>query len=215
MSAYRWHGARRLALSMAHRYEGGEMRSGTLRDILRQYHGVDVGAYSYGPCMTPMRFPEDVTIGRYVSVAPNVQVFRRNHPLRHLSLHPYFYNPGMGIVDTYQVNAEPLEIGHDVWIGDAAIILPGCRVVGLGAVVAAGAVVTRDVPEFAIVGGNPARVMGTRFTPEVRRQLIRSRWWERPVEELSAHVDVFTADISEDLATQVAVLLSDAAHATR
>jgi carbonic anhydrase/acetyltransferase-like protein (isoleucine patch superfamily) len=67
--------------------------------------------------------------------------------------------------------------GHDVWIGHGAIVLPG-RNIGTGAVVAAGAVVTKDVPDYTVVGGNPARPIRRRFPEHVSEQLIALAWWD-------------------------------------
>src|SRR5438128_8834208 len=90
-TVYRWGVLRRVWIAMILRLEGGEFYSETLRLILKHFHGVSVGAYSYGSCMVPGAFPAGVTVGRYVSVGPGVQAFRRNHPLERLSMHPFFY----------------------------------------------------------------------------------------------------------------------------
>ncbi|MDF2494180.1 MAG: hypothetical protein K0S66_1114 [Sphingomonas sp.] len=97
-----------------------------------------------------------------------------------MTQHPFFYNAKLGHVAHDTIGAEeenPLRIGNDVWIGDRVTIVGGCRSVGDGAVIAAGAVVTRDVAPFSIVGGVPARVIGQRFSPEVAATIARSRWW--------------------------------------
>jgi acetyltransferase-like isoleucine patch superfamily enzyme len=72
---------------------------------------------------------------------------------------------------------EPVVIGNDVWIGTGAIILRGLSV-GDGAVIGAGAVVTKDVPPYAIVAGNPARVIKYRFEEAVIKRIQASKWWE-------------------------------------
>ena len=72
---------------------------------------------------------------------------------------------------------ERVRIGHDVWIGRSAIVLAGVEI-GHGAVVGAGAVVTRDVAPYAIVAGNPARLIRFRFDETTRMRLLASRWWE-------------------------------------
>lgn len=69
-----------------------------------------------------------------------------------------------------------VEIGNDVWIGDNVVILKGK--IGDGAVIGAGAVVTRDVPPYAIVAGNPARVIKYRFDDETIRKLLKEKWWD-------------------------------------
>ena len=162
---------RRLLVRLICRLEGGEMQSATLRRVMRRCHGMDVGAHSYG-CFDPVRFPKGTTVGRYVSVGPDVVAYRRNHPLDRLSLHPYFYNPQHGATQASDVATAALDIGDDAWLGARAIILPGCRRIGRGAVVAAGAVVTRDVPDYALVAGNPARVIRFRFDAAVYPALL-------------------------------------------
>jgi virginiamycin A acetyltransferase len=169
---------------LALRLEGGPFRSATARELLRRRYGVEVGAYSYGACLRPGAFPPGVTVGRYVSMANEVAVFRRNHPVERLSMHPYFYSARVGPLGHDTIDAVPLEIGHDAWLGHQCVILPGCRRIGIGAVVGAGAIVTADVPDLTIVTGNPAQVRRRRFPDEVCDAVLESRWWERPVEGL-------------------------------
>lgn len=95
-----------------------------------------------------------VKIGNDVMMAPDVVILSRNH--------------NFSSVDTpmrLQGNADesPVEIGDDVWVGTRVVILPGVRI-GRGAILAAGAIVTRDVPDYAIVGGNPAKVIKHRVS---------------------------------------------------
>jgi len=73
-----------------------------------------------------------------------------------------YTNPNVPIGSEKSLPATPLEIGEDVWIGARAIILPGCARIGAHSIIGAGAVVTHDVPEYAIVGGNPARIIRMR-----------------------------------------------------
>ena len=81
-------------------------------------------------------------------------------------------------------------IGNDVWIGQNAVILPGVTI-GRHCVVAAGAVVTKDVPPYAIVGGIPARIIRYRFSDEQIARLEESKWWEKNDEWLQQHAHAF------------------------
>jgi serine acetyltransferase len=88
-----------------------------------------------------------------------------------------------------------IEIGNDVWIGQNAIILSGVNKIGDGAVIGAGSIVTKDVPDFAIVAGNPAKVIRCRFDEAVIRKLKEERWWDRDIEELKDNIDDFCRPI--------------------
>lgn len=87
-------------------------------------------------------------------------------------------------------------LGNDVWVGYGAMILGGAQV-GDGAVIAAGSVVFSDVPPYAVVAGNPAKVVRSRFGPEMVERLLRIRWWEWPEDVIRANIDWFHRPISE------------------
>ncbi len=199
------------ALRTALKWEGGPFWSATARGIMERWYGVKIGAYSYGSlCFVPGALVRGSSIGRYVSIADGVRVFERNHPMGRLSMHPFFYNANLGYLERDSIESVTLEIGDDVWIGDRAIVTPGCRRIGLGAVVAAGAVVTKDVPDFAIVGGNPARVIRMRFDESTCELVRGSRWWERPVWEVAREMGWMTRELGSDAAQHP--LLRDAAR---
>lgn len=147
-----------------------------LRQWFREKHRVDVGLHSYG-CFDQWRMPGPLVIGRYCSIASTVRSAPINHPFDAITTHPVLYERQFGVVDADIHYDDPQVIEDDVWIGHGAIILPGCRRIGRGAIVGAGAIVTRDVPAYAIVAGNPARVLRERFTPEMQAAMEESRWW--------------------------------------
>lgn len=157
--------------------EGGPMRSATLRQLLEQRFGVRVGAFSYGACVVPGAFHPGLVVGRYVSMASYVR-WGLDHPLDRPFLHPAFYQARIGLVDRDQEPHGALTIDADAWIGDMVVITTRCRRIGVGAVIGAGSVVTRDVPDFAIAYGAPARVVRRRFDDATCEALLRSRWWE-------------------------------------
>lgn len=153
-----------------------------------------IGAYSY---CTEGLFNE-VVLGRYCSVAKGVNVGQFDHPVDWLSTNPFQYQRPFKIFvgenfkykeeynsliprhDLQKLARDSLNrrtiIGNDVWIGFGAIIISGVSI-GDGAVVAAGAVVTKDVPPYAIVGGVPARILKMRFPADIISSLVSTHWW--------------------------------------
>ncbi|MDZ7910281.1 MAG: CatB-related O-acetyltransferase [Rhodococcus sp. (in: high G+C Gram-positive bacteria)] len=167
------------AIALATRLEGGQMFSVTLREVLQRDYGVKVGAYSYGSLLQPGWADVATVIGRYVSIGPGVRRIGAAHPLDKVSMHPFWYNPRLGMVgQDSDVERTGCVIDHDCWIGANTLILPSCRRIGIGAVVGAGSVVTHDIPDFAIAVGNPARVVRQRFEPADARRIMDSRYWE-------------------------------------
>lgn len=165
------------------------MFSVTLRHLLKTVHGAEIGRYSYGSILTPGVLPRGSRVGSYCSVGTRLIVRRRNHPIEAPILHPFFYNSRLGLLREDSIEAvtdNPLEIGNDVWIGDRVTILGGCRQIGNGAVIGAGAVVTGDVAPYSIVGGVPARLIRMRFGPRRIEAIEASRWWERSISDLIA-----------------------------
>lgn len=176
--------ARARAVRLALRTEGGPYFSRTAREIIQQYCGVEIGAYSYGSCFAIGAFPPGVVIGRYVSMTAGVQYAHRNHPIERLSMHPFFYNSKLGFVKEANISSGAIEIGHDAWIGANSFITAKCRRAGIGAVVASFSVVICDVPDFAIVGWNPARLIQSRFWRDVIGRILASRWSEMSFDKL-------------------------------
>ena len=179
----------RVLLSAIMRMEKGPYYSRTARELMHRFHDVSIGAYSYGSCFTPGVFPRGSVVGRYTSIAWDVRVFTANHPLDYLSTHPFFYDRRLGTLVHDDHSAKGITIGHDVWLGAGVITTPGCRYIGTGAVVGAGSVVTKNVPDFAIVAGNPARILRYRFDGRTQEVIRQSHWWDRPLVDCMDHSD--------------------------
>jgi virginiamycin A acetyltransferase len=177
--------------ALATRLEGGQMYSETLRAIFSKYHGIEIGKYSYGGCFDVANIRALTKIGRYCSFAENAYIYNANHPLGVKSTHPFFYNPSLGYVESEQIARRHIQIGNDVWVGQNAIILASVTEVGDGAVIGAGAVVTKNVPDFAVVVGNPAKLVKYRFSEDAIRKLKQERWWDKDIDELRLDLNAF------------------------
>jgi len=122
-----------------------------------------------------------ISIGRYCQLGADLAMHATDHPVSYMSIYinkMLFDGELKQLKENYRI-----KVGHDVWIGHGAIIV-GNVSVGNGAIIAAGAVVTKDVPEFSIVAGIPARVIRFRFDESVQREISGLKWWDKTEEEL-------------------------------
>jgi virginiamycin A acetyltransferase len=154
-----------------------------LRAYFREHFRIDVGYYSYG-CFDQWRMPGPISIGRYCSIANSVRTVPINHPYDAMTTHPALYERKFGVVDKNIHWDDTLVIEDDVWIGHNAIILPGCKFIGRGAIIGAGSIVTKRVEPYAIVAGTPARLLRYRYEPDLIAALEASRWWELDAPQL-------------------------------
>lgn len=129
-------------------------------------------------------------IGRFCSIAAHTRLNPGNHPLQKAALHHFSYRTrsyDLGEEDDAEFFAwrrsKQVTLGNDVWIGHGAVVLPGVTI-GTGAAVGASAVVSRDVPPFAVVSGFPAKRLYWRFEEKVREGLLQIAWWDWPREKL-------------------------------
>lgn len=173
---------------------------------------IDVGDYAYAsdfrapadyaariaPYLYPGA-PERLVIGRFAQIAQGVTFITAsaNHPLRGLSTYPfriYDMSTTGPYLDEARTHGDTV-IGPDVWLGFEARVLPGVTI-GAGAIVAACAVVAHDVPPYAVVAGNPARVVRMRFDDAAIARLLALAWWDWPIERiLTALPAIESADL--------------------
>lgn len=160
-----------------------------------------VGAHSYGvPHLRFAGLGQRFICGKFCSFAADVHVFLGgNHRADWVTTYPFpafaAWPNGRG-VGGYHVGRGDVTVGNDVWVGWSAVLSSGVTV-GDGAIVATRALVTKDVPPYAIVGGNPARVIGQRFDDETIADLLAIRWWDWPEEKTNAEIPrLMSGDIS-------------------
>lgn len=178
---------------------------------LAKRHGFSIGAYSYG--RPKVRFPESgrrLTIGRFCSIADKVEILLGGgHRLDWVSTYPFAAMaglwPGLDASAEYHASRGDVVIGSDVWLGSGCLVLSGVTI-GHGAVVAAHAVVSRDVPPYAVVAGNPARVVRHRFDPETVAALVETAWWDLPHAAVAGLVPLLQSGRTDELIAAVRTL---------
>jgi len=152
--------------------------------------GVEIGDYSYGrPLIQKVTNKYKLKIGKFCSIADNVRILvDLNHRIDWISTYPFG-----GVIKDIPINPEHsigkgnMEIGNDVWICTSVTILPGVNI-GNGAVIAAGAVVTKNVLPYEIVGGNPAKHIKFRFNEDQIKSLEKIAWWNWDLKKIKKEI---------------------------
>jgi len=189
-----------------------------LSNVIAMYHS-EVGAFTY----FTSGYIYNTKVGRYCSIARDVNIGQNNHPMDWLSTNPFQYEANLKFRsgNLYQHREKYIKskipaanrekvldnirkpktiIGNDVWIGHGVIIVAGVNI-GNGAIIGAGSVVTKDVPDYAIVAGAPAKIIRYRFSDEMIKKLLKSKWWQYSTWSLSmvnfSDIDKALSQISE------------------
>ena len=169
--------------------------------------------YAYGP--------ERLVIGRYCCIARGTRFVMSggNHPMVGVGTFPFamfggaWWDATHDIIEDLPSRGDTI-VGNNVWFGLDSIIMPGMRI-GDGAIIAAGSVVTSDVPPYAIVGGNPARLIRRRFSDAEIDELLRIAWWDWPVEAVTEHARTILSGSVQDLAAAAASVHARTSHDAR
>lgn len=142
--------------------------------------------------LAPYLFPhssEKLILGKFCQIAHGVRFITAsaNHRFDGISTYPFAVFDGFGSDrPSMRTKLTDTVIGHDVWFGHDARVMPGAQI-GSGVIVGAGAVVTGHVPDYAIVAGNPARIVRMRFAPDVVDRLLALAWWDWPIDHILTH----------------------------
>jgi virginiamycin A acetyltransferase len=149
---------------------------------------------------------DQLIIGKFCALARGIKFIMNgaNHQLAGISTYPFqIFGHGWEKVMPASGNLpykRDTIIGNDVWIGYDALIMPGIKI-GNGAIVASRSVVTKDVPAYTVVGGNPSKPIKTRFSPEGSARLEVLAWWDWPIERITQHLPSIVAGDLETLST--------------
>ena len=141
------------------------------------------------------------SVGKFCSIAGDVRIGMGTHTLHNLSTAPIFTEKHNGTGSSWTESVvdnpfRPVVIGNDVWIGERVMVLGGVTV-GDGAIIGAGALVTKDVPPFSVVAGVPARVIKDRFTEPLKETLLKTKWWDLSEEELKKCIHLFQMPVDD------------------
>ena len=162
-----------------------------------QRDGVEIGDYTYGvPLITRNTDKYKLKIGKFCAISDNVHILLdANHRTNWVTNYPL----SLGILREAPSNYEhpagkgDMVIGNDVWIGLNVIILPGVNI-GNGAVIAAGAVVAKDVADYEIVGGVPAKHINFRFTSDQIDKLLKISWWDWDINKIKDNIGLLESE---------------------
>jgi acetyltransferase-like isoleucine patch superfamily enzyme len=158
---------------------------------------IKVGKYTYGPFPQIEGHPfiiEGSTIGKYCSIGPKLRfIAQGRHQMDWVSTYPlnYLFNRHDLPVNDFPDPIQPIHIGNDVWTG-ANVRIKQNVTIGDGAIVAAESYVTGNIPPYAIVGGNPAKIIRYRFTPEQIEALLDIKWWDWDEELIRSSIEIMS-----------------------
>mgnify|MGYP006092335923 CR=1 FL=1 len=136
----------------------------------------------------------EIEIGKYCQIGAYTAFHGINHPVNYLST---YINDSLFKGDLKNLkSSKSIYIGNDVWIGHSAIILGGVKI-GDGSIIAAGSVVTKNVAEYSVVAGNPAKVIKKRFSQNIINELKQLKWWDKTDDELDGMRKLFFSDLTK------------------
>jgi len=162
-----------------------------------------IGAYSAIGRYTKITH---TSVGKFCAVSWDTTINAVSHPHNNLSISAFPYVPYVGnFVDKRKQHVQRVIIQNDVWIGANCVIMPGLTI-GNGAIVGAGAVVTHDVPDYAIVAGVPARIIKYRFDDHVIEKLQALKWWDLDPNVIKQHISIWQNEVTSDTIQSISEL---------
>ena len=161
----------------------------------------DVRTSSIGEYSTVGRYTKitNAEIGKFCAISWDCTINAVSHPYDHLTIHAFPYVPHAGgLVKERTQQIVNVKVGNDVWVGANSVIMPGITV-GDGAIIGANAVVTKDVPPYAIVVGVPAKIIKYRFSEQIIGKLLNIKWWDFERDTIVENIDLFKRPLTIEL----------------
>ena len=134
-----------------------------------------------------------ISIGKYCDIAENFRVRPRNHSIEHANMQRQMHRQN-GFIDLSEYKGNVV-IGHACWFGDNVTVLSGVKI-GNGVVIGAGSIVTKDIPDFSVAAGAPAKVIKYRFSPEIIALMNHVGWWHWDKDKILLNRDFFESNLT-------------------
>lgn len=172
---------------------------------VRVSHSAEINNTKIGYLSSIGRYSKIVhsEIGKYCAVSWNTTINAVGHPSDHLTVSAFPYVPYVGnFVQERTQHYQKVIIKNDVWIGANSVIMPGVTI-GNGVIIGAGAIVTKDVPDYAIVAGVPAEIIKYRFSEDIIKKLLELKWWDLDPKDIKKHVELWGVKFTSHSLTQL------------
>ncbi|NCS97528.1 MAG: CatB-related O-acetyltransferase [Candidatus Pacebacteria bacterium] len=170
------------------------------KDVVPKKFRDHIGVYTYGkPIIKEFGDNGTLTIGNFCSIAKDtILILGGAHRADWITTYPFpkygkYFTQTKTNANDYSQNKGGIVIGNDVWIGTGVTILPGVRVSD-GAIIGTNALITKDVPPYAIVGGNPAKIIKYRFTETEIEKIRDTKWWEWDIQKINEAIDILSSE---------------------
>jgi len=179
----------------------GDYSQFAIKGSILQGH-IEIGRHTYSGKIKISAKDSNVKIGSYCSFGNEISIFSGYtfHSPERVSTYPFkniiFYNDKNLVDDQIDQKITSLFIGNDVWVGENVKILKSVDYIGHGSIIGAGSIVTKNVPDYAIVAGNPATFIRSRFNKKVIQSLLELKWWDWTDKKIYKNFSFFTQNIS-------------------
>lgn len=159
-----------------------------------------IGDYTYTGANTVIK---KANIGKFCSISWNVSITGNVHDYKLATPHPFTHLHTFKLVDENSpLESKSVCVYNDVWLGMNSCVLPGIKI-DSGSIVGAGSVVTKDVPPYTIVAGNPAKIIKYRFSDEIIGDLLEVEWWNWPYEIIKKNMYLFQTNVDTDIINEL------------